>query len=558
MGTFDVKFAAYERAMQQNNYFGLQGDARGEQLVRYSVALQNKETKIANRQAGRTFARELAMERKALAQTEQAALIEGLAGTTTSASVAQVQQPIATVNPVQTESRTPDKIKVHQKIKVGTARTGFKYYLIDKEGNTYQVDRKTYRATKKGKRASIAGATTVDTTSPKVARKVRNASGKAQKLSGKTQKAKINLVTDPQAYHNQQQAMYNKLFGMGEQVPMHNYNLVTDPQAYHNQQQAMYNKLFGMGEQVPMHNYNLVTDPQAYHNQQQDMYNKLFNTPESRIMEVQGDVRRLEEKLASNTQKMTNLTEVVNSSQRQIASLESAVSNNARTIGNLEHTVAQNKQVIGGMEQTIARQGEEVSKLTQKLAKTNKKIALAVGIATGIATAAAGVIGYIAGKNNNESKVSNTVENKKAEQSKGDEATIAKIEEETQPTSTVESKTSVEAPVAQQPQEENVETTEAEKPVTTDFVLNENGEYLVQKGDSFWKIAEEYLKDKYENEPEKFENLNKIQRDSMVQLEAERIMKQNNYWYDENHNFSVPMLNQNIKIAIEQKLDQAA
>lgn len=502
MGTFDTKFVAYERAMQQNNYFGLQGEARGEQFGRYSIALQNREIKIANKEAGRAFARELAMERKALAQAEQTALTEGLSGAKASTSVTQIQQPVVTTNPVKTEVKTSDKIKVHQKIKVGTAKTGFKYYLIDKEGNTYQVDRKAYRVAKKGKRASIAGATAVDTTSPKIARKVRNASSKAQKLSGKTSKAKINLVTDQQAYHNQQQAMYEKLFSKGEQVPMHNYNLVNDPQAYHNQQQAM--------------------------------YEKVFNTPESHIMEAQGDIRRLEGKLAETTGNVDRLTKTVGTQGRQISSLEG--------------TVAQNSQAIGKMEQTIASQGNDISKLTNKLAKTNKRIALIAGAATLVA----GAVGYLLGKSDKKENVENI--NKENSVQEKNTTTVSK-EVQTERNNEVPENTESVETVNEDIQDE---AKISETKIANHLLLNEDGEYTIKNDDSFWKIAEKHLKDKYKNEPEKFENLSNIQKNIMVQKECERIMKLNDYWYDDNHNMPVPTLHEKIKITVSDKLEEAA
>ena len=50
MSTFDSRYAAYEQAMQRNNYFGLQGEARGKQFGRYAEALQYSEAKAARKQ----------------------------------------------------------------------------------------------------------------------------------------------------------------------------------------------------------------------------------------------------------------------------------------------------------------------------------------------------------------------------------------------------------------------------------------------------------------------------------------------------------------------------
>ena len=399
MGTFDAKYGAYERAMQQNNYWGLTGDARGEQLGRYSVGLQQDEIKAANRAAGRDFAKQLATERRQFAAAEQTALTEGISGKTAPAPVqtqtpvtAPITEPVTTNSqPASQQQKAVDKIKVAKKMKVGTAKTGFKFYLIDKQGNTYQVDKKTYNAAKKGKMASIAGATTVDTTSPKVARKVKNASGKIKKN-------KIRLITDPKAYHNQRQNMYNNLMGKGEQVPMHNYNVVNDSVAYNNQRQAMYNSLMGKGKQVPMHNYRIVNDTNTYRLQQQDMYSKLFSSSESHIIEAKGDIRRLETKLADANRQI--LQSVENNGKRigllnnKVTTLTETISAQSRNISSLERTIAQNTQAMGRMERAIASQGDDIASLTNKLSRTNKRVALAAGLAAIVA----GGIGYLIAK----------------------------------------------------------------------------------------------------------------------------------------------------------------
>ncbi len=544
---------------------------------------------------------------------EQAALTEGLCGnqSTTSAPVqtqtpvtAPITEPVTTNSqPASQQQKAVDKIKVAKKMKVGTAKTGFKFYLIDKQGNTYQVDRKTYNAAKKGKMASIAGATTVDTTSPKVARKVK-------KASGKIKKAKIKLITDPEAYHNQRQNMYNNLMGKGEQVPMHKYNIVNDTVAYNNQRQAMYNNLLGKGEQVPMHNYRIVNDPSAYRAQQQDMYSKLFNSSESHIIEAKGDIRRLETKLAdANKQilqsvenngqrigllnnKVTTLTDTVARQGRNITALTDTVAAQSRNISSLERTIAQNTQAMGRMERAIASQGDDIAKLTNKLSKTNKRLALAVGVATFVA----GGIGYLIGKSNEKNEVQqNQTPIAEQNQSESEGLFSQEIEEKNQHPIAEQNSSESEGLFPQEIEEKNqaqvTEQTDSatvanQTPVTTvveasdtiqqvqqpvqapenqqnpeeiaNLPLNTVGEYTTVKGDSFWKIAERYLKDKFKNEPDKFENLTAQQKDALIQKECERIMKQNNYWYDENHNLPKPMLYQSLKIAVSENIDKAA
>ena len=79
MSEFDVKFAAYERAMQANNYFGLKGEQISEQFGRYATGLQRDEIKAANKKEGRKFGKELAAEKKKLAAKELQAQINGSA-----------------------------------------------------------------------------------------------------------------------------------------------------------------------------------------------------------------------------------------------------------------------------------------------------------------------------------------------------------------------------------------------------------------------------------------------------------------------------------------------
>lgn len=502
MGEFDVKYGAYERAMQQNNYFGLKGEQIGDQLGRYTEGLQHDQKKLANKAFGKEFARELSIERKALSAREQATLTETLSGTNKPASVTNVTTEQATS--AKLEQKAPDKIKVKQKLKVGTAKTGFKFYIVDKQGNTYQVNRKTYNSAKKGKIAQIKNATIVDTNSPKIARKVRKASGKAPK-------SQIKLTTDPQAYHNQQQAMYEKL----------------------------------------------------------------FNTPESRIIEAQGDIRRLEGQLANNTDKLANI--------------EQAVANNTHRIANVEQAVVKNTQTIGNMQKTLASQGDDIANLTKKLAKTNKKLAFVAGIAT----LAAGAVGYLIGKSTAEKdspkegnsatviekEGSNNVNPPKNESNEQVNQTTTKDTEsnnlvnnelatqvakqetaENIPTSDVnvslKEQVDTTTVVAQAKAEEKADSTST---VAQSSAVDINGKYVAKKGDHFWKIAEKQLKEKYKNEPEKFEKLPQIQKEIMLQLEAEKIMKQNKYKYDKNHKFSDPMLHPNDTLNITEKsLNQVA
>ena len=86
---------------------------------------------------------------------EQAALTEGLSGQKTSVRHPVVTNTESPTTPAQvsvatqTKTTNKSKIEVVKKFKVDTKMTKAKYYLVDRDGTTYQVDRKTYRAAAK-------------------------------------------------------------------------------------------------------------------------------------------------------------------------------------------------------------------------------------------------------------------------------------------------------------------------------------------------------------------------------------------------------------------------
>ena len=94
--------------------------------------------------------------------------------------------------------------------------------------------------------------------------------------------------------------------------------------------------------------------------------------------------------------KVTTLTDTVARQGRNITALTDTVAAQSRNISSLERTIAQNTQAMGRMERAIASQGDDIAKLTNKLSKTNKRLALAVGVATFVASG----IGYLIGKSN--------------------------------------------------------------------------------------------------------------------------------------------------------------
>lgn len=558
MGNFDLKYAAYERAMQQHNYFGLRGEAIGEQLGRYAEALQYKETKEANRSAGREFGRQLAAERRALSQTEQNSLSSGLNGEQNATkSVYTVQENVS-------NSTTSNDIRIADKMKVGTSKKGFKYYLVDAQGQVYEVDKKAYKAAQKGKAATMDGARLLDPKKDRIPEKIKKVSEKV------TEKLKSKKV----------------------QVPKHNYNIITDPQAYNQQRADMYEKLWGnfshpsntpLGSAKPTKASGVRTWKQVF-----EEIGTTYNPPKvtgileaekraEKIIKGNETKHKIEEILSKKTmndyyrelEKQPTIQTVTD----KIDDLGKVVAKQGDNIERLGKVIAQQNDKIDDLGKVVAKQGDKIDDLAKKLAKTNKKVA----VIAAITAAAAGTIGYLLGSSNDNdgskkeqvlhdgSQRSDSIATTQVSSSSktgGDEQSKVTVSQGTTATFVNTSQNSqqnnAENVVVKTPVSQDSTSVEQERQKEVSTPLNlKNGKYITQKYDSFWNIAERYLEEKYSNEPEKYKNLSQEKQDAMIQEEAERIMKLNGYWYDSNHNFPEPMLYKEITVVVE-NLDKAA
>ena len=575
MGDFDLKYAAYERAMQQNNYFGLTGEGRAEQFGRYAEGLQYDEKKAANKKAGREFARELAEERKALSAAEQNALSKGLTGGEA------VSQPVTKVTE-SVSGNQGDKIKVAEKMRVGTRKTGFKYYLIDGEGQIYSVDKKAYNAATKGKMSDIADAVLLDRKKDKIPEKVTNAAKKFKAKRVQVPKHNYTIVTDPQAYRQQQADMYEKLWGNFSHPENTPLGTAQPTQSGEPKTWAKYLKEHGKTYTQPVSGTveadrraaNIIRGNEIKHQVQETLSRKPEFNPanldkwsgncKNPTLEALNDYYRELEKQPSITTlngKLDDLTKTVTAQRDKIDDLGKVISQQSNKIDDLG--------------KTILKQGDEIGDLTKKLAKSNKRIA----VVAAITTVAAGALGYLLGKSDNdtESKEESTVstpapetvpvkeQEEAAAVSGNEEGAAANLSEpaaaaappavetvtvDTQIPAAAEDSATVTTPV----NESETEASDEEKPA---LQIDKDGKYTTKRGDSFWNIAERYLETIYAGKPEKFENLPESKRDAMIQKECERIMRQNGYWYDENHNLPEPMLYQEIEI-VAGKIDKAA
>lgn len=571
MSTFDSRYAAYEQAMQRNNYFGLQGEARGEQFGRYAEALQYSEAKAARKQEGREFARQLAQERKGISMAEQSALSEGLTGKNVSAPVVE-----ATTKP-----ETANGVKIKKKMKVGTSKTGFKYYLIDAQGNTYSVDKKAYNSAKVGKNFKLTAEPVEISQLPK---KVKTEAGKIKSASVQTPKApKINVINDPQLYRQQRADMYEKLWGnfshpsntpLGTAKPTVS-NGVKTWEKYLSDNGKTYEKPVSGVVEADKRAERIIKGNEIKRNIEEALSKKTAFTPESLEkwsghgrnpgLEAMGEYyRELEKRPTIDT-----VVDKVDDLNRKIAS-------QSAKIEGLAQTVSQQGAKIDGLSQTIAKQSNKIDDLGRRLAKTNKR--LAVGVT--IASLAAGAVGYLLGNKSKEE--SKSVEqkadapvlpeqNETGDVSEKQSAQTTAVADSTQSKKVALKNPQTPADSTAVTEERTTQTKEAEKVTeeknvtdrkTSDtnqlLLIDADGKYLTKKGDTFWKIAERYLEGKFKDKPEKFANLPKQRKDAIIQKECERIMEQNGYWYDENHNLPVPMLHQKIVIETAEKIDKAA
>ena len=124
------------------------------------------------------------------------------------------------------------------------------------------------------------------------------------------------------------------------------------------------------------------------------------------------------------------------------------------------------------------------------------------------------------------------------------------------------------APATTATQEEAVtevdSTQSSDKTTVSDSPIDADGKSVVKKGDGLWNIAERCLEYQLKNEPDKFANLSKNDRDKMIWKEVHRIADLNGFklvtkivngieiWV------TAPMIHAGQKIQVVKKMDIAA
>ena len=417
-------------------------------------------------------------------------------------------------------------------VKKWASKDGKTCYLADKTGTFYKVDKATYNAAKVGKaikpaeasavafdklpaacqrqfrrylptpaEAATATVTTPKNTNPSHSTNTTLGTAKADPTDWTQRTGKTNFNDGPKwggAETNkvaQQTIASNRV-----QTPNHNYNVVNDPQAYRNSQQAMYGGLMGKGEQVPMHNYNLITEPAEglqttldkkfrigdeviwkeiykdaddvaddagkvvhnhYHNHK-TVINKIddvrINELTDKVDDIGNEVgkvkRGMGEAFGKTIAKIDDLGQNVDDIGKNVNQLTDKVDDIATNVGKVKRGMGEafGKTIakIDDLGQNVDDIGKNVNQLTDKvddiatnvdklkrglgevsgkiiakvddnadaiktltnkvddMAKTNKKMALVGGAIALVGIAAAGIAGYFIGKSNEDEKAEGT------------------------------------------------------------------------------------------------------------------------------------------------------
>ena len=265
--------------------------------------------------------------------------------------------------------------------------------------------------------------------------------------------------------------------------------------------QEMYENLFAQVDDVTTPKYNLVTDPAKVSASQIDealgigVDNHVLRglNTDYRHLEALSDYKHaLGDKLAKPTEFSPEILDDLTG-----------------------HGVNKELDAMGDYYRALEKTDDVAGKINWgKIGKWAGIAALAVG--------AAALIGWGISKLCKKDEAA--AEETKPEETKPEETVVITDtpEEVVEPTP-VEPEVPV-VPVPEEP-EEPVAPVEPEEPTQPEIPT----EYAVQRGDGIWHIAERHLKDKFANEPEKFENLTTSEKNKMITAETIRIAKLNNY-----------------------------
>ena len=206
----------------------------------------------------------------------------------------------------------------------------------------------------------------------------------------------------------------------------------------------------------------------------------------------------------------------------------------------------------------IGELGSKVDDIAKQMSKQNTKMALIGGAIALAGIAAAGIAGYLLGKNNDKDdkvQAEDTTPVVKPEKEEKQEETTTVVKPEK------EEKSEETTPVVKPEKEEKPEET---NPVDPNSPIDTDGNATVQKGDGLWHIAERYLEYKFKNEPDKFKNLSETEKNQMIWKEVHRIADLNGFKLvssiikGKKLLVTDPMLHTGDKVQVVKKVDIAA
>ena len=476
------------------------------------------------------------------------------------------QQTQTTVPDLQLSTTAAAGITVKGKTQVGKGNAA-KYFLKDGAGNVYQVDKEAYKAATKGRKIPLAGKAAKPVDAAKLPKQVRNNLHVTSGTTTQVTQQAGGVVTGGATQSTQQAAtagtnqfgrpvhgngvsfaeMSQSWDGKKPNAPVNtvitggtgntgNVNVVTTPRNTRINA-GMIDDSFGGYQDSPLTEYyrnggehgfkpvKLTTDPSPVDaNYIDDM---LGIGRENTILDGMNDnYRFLEER--------SNLKRRIGEHLNKPTELSPEIIDDLTG-----HGVNRELDAMGDYYRALENQnpvGDVAKKVDWK--KIGKYGAIAAGVA---AVVGLGIWAYKKHKDN------------KAEEAAQQDLKPVLPEEKLDIDSGLDLP-KIEVPKFEIPKLDIEDGDNAEKPENTEVKT----EYTTVKGDSFWKIAERHLKDKFKNEPDKFENLTTQEKNRLIYKETMRIMELNGYKLDENKWFSDPMLHPNVKLKLEEKVDIAA
>ena len=508
-----------------------------------------------------------------------------------------------TSNPIDNKNA----IKVANKTRVGTKKTGFGYYLADNKGNVFKVDKTAYDAVSKGQSINLTGdmakpvptnalpekvksqfkkllATPTNTQAGKeVAENAGNAVGKNTKNPNPSHPSNAILGNNP-AQAPTEPLTWKKYYeehGIKYEAPKKFGGIKADRQAEEIIRKNSQNATSTTIEKVfnPKTNkYDIkVGDKVIKSFYRESLADKYIEKYGVKLLK-EAPLGVIDEKINPNPSHSSNT-----SLEERLANAEKEAKRN-KTLAERYKALAESKEerlkaqrkgkktgpaeadrqaeeIIRKNSQnaTNTQAGDAIENGAKKANKTTvgkafknipwKKIGKWGGLIALVGLAAVGVNSLIQNaKDKNQAVDQNSTTPVPATSIVEENDSIAVA------TDTIGNNETVVPPVVEQ----EVEEVDPNSPIDAD------GKATVQKGDGLWHIAERYLEYKHKNTPETFANLSEKEKNQMILKEVRRLAKLNGYEFVQKEingklqTVTSPMMHPVDKIQVEKKMDVAA